>query len=361
MVAALNHGNPGRSGHGSAVSAEELTSRVRRQVASEFGVPDSGAVIFTAGATMSLNLAIKGILRRGDHAITTSFEHNSVLRPLKAAERSCGCTLSIVKCADPALLPDLISRELRPSTRLVAVTHASNVTGALLPVSDIAKIAHTGDVVLLVDSAQVVGHLRFHLADLGADLVAFGAHKGLRGPPGVGVLIVANTRSVDLEPLVNGGTGLHSDELLPPHKFPSAYEAGTPNLPAIAGLEAAITFLNSSLSHEEKRTAQLLKQDAVSKLSGIKDVTLLAPDSSSPVPVFSLTIRDWKSARIAEALDHRYQLQVRGGLHCAPLMHESLGTQFCGAVRVSFGPGNTYEAVNRLLSSISELAMRGVD
>jgi len=361
MVEALSQGNPGRSGHGSALSAQDLTQRVRKQVISKFGVPDCGAVIFTAGATMSLNLAIKGILKRGDHAVTTSFDHNSVLRPLKEIESSHGCRLSIVKCANPSLLTDLIARELRPSTRLVAVTQASNVTGALLPVSDIAEMAHKVGAVLLVDCAQTVGHLRFDLANLGADLVAFGAHKGLRGPPGIGILIVANTGSLDMAPLINGGTGFHSDELLPPREFPFAYEAGTANLPAIAGLEAALVYLESSTSEEEKRMARTLKQNAMAKLTGIKGVNLLAADFSSPVPVFSFTIQGWKSTSIADALDRRYRLQVRGGLHCAPLMHESLGTGAVGAVRVSLGPGNTIETVDRLHASVSELTMRELD
>ena len=185
---------------------------------------------------MSLNMAIQGILRPGDHVVTTCLEHNSVLRPLRALEQQRGCRVSIVRRPRPDdEFIKLLEREIRPETRLIAITHASNVVGTVLPIEEITAAAHQHGVIVLLDAAQSVGHIQLCLRKMQVDLVAFGAHKGLMGPPGVGLLLV-NNADVGLVPLMMGGTGFHSGQLAPPMLFPHSYEVGTPNLPAIAGL-----------------------------------------------------------------------------------------------------------------------------
>jgi cysteine desulfurase / selenocysteine lyase len=355
MAAALSSGNPGRSSHRHSEQAEALVRRVREQTAAHFEIQDSGRVIFTSGATMSLNVALQGTLRPGDHVVTTCLEHTSVLRPLRALEQR-GCRVSIVRRLRPdGEFIELLEREIRPETRLIAVTHASNVLGTVLPIEEITAVAHQHGVFVLLDAAQSVGHIPLSLSRVKVDLVAFGAHKGLMGPPGVGLLLVNNT-DVGLVPLTMGGTGFYSDQLAPPLLFPLSFEVGTPNLPAIAGLGAALSYSASPQCVEMHRGIEALHRMCVSELTAIEGVHVHSEKDLKSVPIISFMLRGLPPAQTAEILDREFGIQVRQGLHCAPLLHEALGTLPHGTLRVGFGPGNTLETAKRLCAAVRILA-----
>lgn len=357
MATALNLGNPGRGGHRKSQTANDLLRCVREKAAAYFGLADADRLIFTSGATMSLNIAIRGMLRPGDHVVTTCFEHNSVLRPLRELEKQ-GCRVSIIKRAviDSAIA-DLIHRELRPTTRLVVLSLASNVLGGVLPVADVLAIAHRNGIPVLVDAAQGTGHVHLNLRELPIDIVATGVHKGLLGPPGVGLLIL-NNPTITVSPIILGGTGHHSDQLDPVYVLPHSLEVGTLNLPAIAGLGAALDYAKTDECERLQRNSVALRNECWANLRLIDRVRLYADASERSVPLFSFTIDGMFPAQVADILDESHNLQLRHGLHCAPLVHDALGTMPHGTLRVGFGPGNTRETVTRLVSAISELTSK---
>ena len=235
--------SPGRSSHRFARYADERMERARGTVAAFFDVPITG-VVFCPGATHALNLAIKGVLKAGDHVIATCFEHNSVLRPLKRLDAE-GCRVTFITPMPGESFADTLEREIRPETRLVVLSHASNVTGELLPVVEMAGRARSRGALVLVDAAQSAGHVPVNLPSLSADMVVISGHKGLLGPPDIGCLLLSDPH-LPITPLIDGGTGIESESLTPRQFVPYSLEAGTQNLPAVAGLEAAICFASTA-------------------------------------------------------------------------------------------------------------------
>ncbi len=234
--------SPSRSSHHLGREASTLVEKVRRRVADVFHVARPENVIFTSGATEALNLALKGLLAPGDHVVATCFDHNSVLRPLMRLKAE-GCKVTIIHQCDPdERLVDAVVREFRHETRMVVVNHASNVCGTLLPCEEIGHAAQQRQIAVLLDAAQTAGHIPIDLSSLPVDLMAFSGHKGLLGPPGIGCLIL-KTPELPLTPLLEGGTGQESESLVPQKVLPTSFEAGTMNLPAIAGLGAALDFV----------------------------------------------------------------------------------------------------------------------
>jgi cysteine desulfurase family protein len=349
-------GNPGRSGHALALAAQGVVTETRRLVASFFGVEDPSRVAFAHNASDALNLALWGLCRPGDRVVTTSLEHNAVARPLWALAERVGVTVERVPCApDGSLDLDDLVRALRAApTRLVAMIHASNVCGAILPAREAARLAHEHGALFLLDAAQTAGVLPIDVRELGVDLLAFPGHKGLLGPTGTGGLYAAP--GVRLTPMRQGGTGTRSEEERHPEDLPEALEAGTVNTVGIAGLCAALRFvaergLANVRAHEEALTGSLL-----AGLREIPGVRIHGPcDPRRQVAAVSITVEGWEPGDLGAALDSSFGIAVRPGLHCAPLAHRTLGTYPAGTVRLSPGPFTTGEEVERALSALREL------
>ena len=345
--------NPGRSGHRAAIEAGRIVLDARQQLQSILGAEDATGVIFTLNCTDALNLAIKGSLNYGDHVITTLLEHNSVLRPLNELARRGRISLTMLPPRDDGFIsPEDVLRAIRADTRLIVVTHASNVTGAIQPVAAIGQIARQHGVRYLIDGAQALGAMPVNVQALNCDLYAFPGHKSLLGPQGTGGLYIRP--GIELYTLREGGTGSSSDSMFQPEELPERYESGTVNLPGIAGLGAGCAHvagqLAQILSHERELTAALY--EGLSKMDG---VTLYSPaEEAARAGIVSFNLGDLSSSQTADALA-RADVAVRGGLHCAPGAHRFLGTLRRGAVRASVGHANTFEEVDPFLRTLREV------
>jgi cysteine desulfurase / selenocysteine lyase len=349
----------GRGAYAHAIEAQRTVDDARRALAALINASDPNRIVFGANGTDVLNLAIHGVLRQGDHAVTTVCEHNSVLRPLADAHRRLGVEVTHVRCDAAGYVdPADVRAALRPNTRLVAVTHASNVTGAVQPVADIARIAREAGALSLVDAAQSAGHLPLDVATIDADLVAASGHKGLLGPLGTALLYIRPGAERRLAPTRQGGTGLHSTSDAQPDELPHRHEAGNLNVPALAGLAAAAKFLADETvakiaTHEADLVARFL-----AGLRELPAVRLYGPAADQPrAPVVSFAVEDFDPQDFAAALDSSFGVQCRAGLHCAPRMHEALSTLATGGlVRLSVGWSTTHEDVARTLQAIAALA-----
>ena len=334
----------GRAGHRRSLEAGRLLFMARESVAALLSIPDSSRVIFTHSATESLNVAVRGTVLPGDHIITTSMEHNSLLRPLYAVRQQ-GVELTVVDAGrDGRVDPDDIRRSLRPNTRMIAVGHVSNVSGTIQPLEQIAGVAREAGALFLVDAAQSAGCVPLDVIAAGIDLLAAPGHKGLLGPQGTGFLYVAP--EVQLKPLIAGGTGSNSTLEEQPEAIPEGFEAGTHNLPGIAGLKAGIDFVLKEGLAAIGEKERVLVDFAAECLSTIPLLTLFGPtDPSLHAGVLSFTVKGIDSSSLAFALDRNFDIAVRAGLHCAPLAHRTLGTFPAGTVRVSPGFFNTRDEI----------------
>lgn len=346
-------GNPGRSGHRAAVEAHRTLREARRKVAGLLGGVDPDRVVFTLNGTDALNLAIKGAVRPGDHVVYTAADHNSVHRPVHALMLRGVITSTCVDVdGDGVVDPDEVRRAITGRTRLVALPHASNVTGVIQPARDVIRAVHEHDALVLLDAAQTAGVLDLKVGEISADLVAFPGHKALRGPTGTGILYVGPR--ADLQPLREGGTGGESDSPLQPEALPTRMEAGTPNTVGIAGLSAALDVVRpeTALAHERALLRRL-----VSRLDEARGMRVLGPaDVERRVGVLSLTIEGVDPQDAAAILDESFDIAVRAGLHCAPNLHRALGTYPSGTLRVSFGVSNTEAEVDALAEALKQIA-----
>jgi cysteine desulfurase / selenocysteine lyase len=358
MTEFLEHaaGNPGRSGHAIAVAAQRTVSDTRRLLASLLGAPDPARVVFAQNATDAINTALWGLLRPGDRVITTELEHNAVARPLTAlADR--GVQVTRVPCGrDGSLDLSDLERALRAGpARLVAMIHASNVAGTILPAAEAATLAHEHGALFLLDAAQTAGVLPIDVSAMGIDLLAFPGHKGLLGPTGTGGLYVAP--AVKLAPLRQGGTGVRSEEERQPEGLPEGLEAGTLNTVGIAGLGAAIRFLGAGRMEGARARETALTERLLSGLRMLPSVRVHGPgDARRQVGTVSLSLDGWEPGDVAAVLDSSFGIAVRAGLHCAPAAHRTLGTYPAGTIRISVGWSSTEEHVDRALAALRALA-----
>lgn len=349
----------GRGAYREADEVERRVAETRLRLVRMLGADDPHRIIFTANGTESLNLAIHGILRPGDHVVTSVVDHNSVLRPLRFLEEHRGIQIDRVACDRAGIVdPDDVRRAMRPETRLVALVHASNVTGALQPVEAVGQIARDFGAVYLVDAAQSLGHLPIDVRDVQPHLLAAPAHKGLLGPAGLGVLYIAPGVERELLPLRQGGTGTQSDEDRQPETLPDKYEPGNLNVPAVLGLRESLAFLGEFGLPEVRRHARDLTWRLIEGFSAIDGVTVYGPgDADRQLGVVSISVSGMDPREVAAILDASYRVQVRAGIHCAPLMHRSLGTtQLGGTVRFSVSVATTMDEADTAVEAVAEIA-----
>lgn len=346
--------NPGRSGHQLALRASREIFDARETLAKFFNIGDPKQVIFTSNCTEALNLAIKGVLKKGDHVITSSMEHNSVLRPIKALEEE-GVENTIITCTKEGALPlEKLDQSIKENTKLIVLTHSSNLTGTLMPITEVGKIARERGILFLVDAAQTAGLYPIDVEKMYIDLLAAPGHKALLGPQGTGFLYIRE--NIYLKTLKEGGTGSKSQDLIQPDILPDRYESGTPNTPGIVGLKEGIKIITEKgrehiLQQEESLTKYFLEE--MTKLDFIE---VYGPkDCKKQSPVVALNFRGMDSSEISYILDSMFNIGVRPGLHCAPLAHETIGTLEQGVVRFSFGYSTTLEEVQQAVEAIKSI------
>ena len=350
-------GNPGRSGHRLSIEAGRIVYDTRELIASLFNVSDPLRVIFTLNATHALNIVIRGLVRPGDRVVTTSMEHNAVMRPLRALERQ-GVQLDVVPCASDGT-PDLGAMQavLKTSARLVVTTHASNVTGTMMPVAEIAEAAHRAGALFLVDAAQTAGALPIDMQSMNIDILAFTGHKGLQGPPGTGGLVLNDSvHAVAIEPLMRGGTGSKSESEDQPEFLPDKFESGTPNGVGIAGLGAGVRSVldvgvSSIRAHENELTHML-----IGGLCAIPGITFYGPrETANRVSTISFTVANKRVSEIGLRLDEEHGVLCRVGLHCAPAAHRTIGTFPEGTIRFAPGMWTTANDIRTAIQAVEQV------
>ena len=349
-------GNPGRSGHAMSMKTGQRIYEARKSVAKLFHIEDPGRLIFTKNTTESLNLALWGFLEEGDHVVTTSMEHNSVLRPLKALEKK-GVNHTVVRGDEEGYVAAAaIESAITEKTRLIAMTGASNVTGTILPIEQVGRIARKKGVAFLVDAAQCAGSMMLDVEKLHISMLAFPGHKGLLGPLGTGGLYVAP--GVELTPLLQGGTGTESRSRLQPADFPEGFEAGTVNAPGIIGLgycaEALTRVGIDAIAFYER---QLITQFDEG-VRNMKCLDLYGPMPEDKTGISLFNVRGVGCEEVAGRLNREFGIAVRGGYHCAGLAHKTIGTWESGAVRLSVGPFNTRKDIAKAVDAVWKISRK---
>lgn len=350
--------NPGRGGHKASLMASRIVFEARELIATFFNAERSSRIVFTSNATSALNIAIKGILNEGDEVITTPLEHNSVLRPLFSLKKTKGIEIKFIDCSqDGSFDPYDIEKLITKKTKLVALNHSSNVIGTIAPVKEVFSICKKHKVYTLLDCAQTAGVIPIDVMDMNIDILATAGHKSLMGPQGTGILYVKE--GINLKPLIEGGTGTQSSSVEQPVDMPESLESGTLNTPGIAGLKAGVEFImkqgiKTIRDHEIKLNKMLIE-----RLSDNKKIILYGPKNpekiSSPV---SFNIKNLDCSEVGFILDEIYDIYVRVGLHCAPLVHKLIGTYPQGTVRISVGYYNTEDDIDAVVKAINEISAK---
>jgi len=351
--------NPGRSGHRLSIEAARIIYSAREKLAQLFNITDPLRIVMTQNATEGLNIAIFGLLKSGDHVITSSMEHNSVMRPLRTMERR-GVELTVISCDREGLIdPAHVNGAVKKNTRAIFMTHASNVTGGVMPIADIGRIARERGLVFCVDAAQTAGCYPIDVEAMNIDLLAFTGHKSLFGPSGTGGIYIREGLENKIEPLCVGGTGRRSEVEEQPAFMPDRYEAGTPNTVGIAGLQTGVDFVLSEGVDQIKRREEELLKTFMEGIKGMPDVILYGQtDTHKRTPVVSFNIAGMDPAAVALELDDRFNIMARSGIHCAPSAHKTIGTYPQGTVRFSFSYFNTQEQIAKAIDAIRKISRR---
>ncbi|WP_069999995.1 aminotransferase class V-fold PLP-dependent enzyme [Cellulosilyticum sp. I15G10I2] len=358
---AMRHysGNPGRSGHKLSLAAREAIEETRRLILKLISAKKTEEIIFTKNATESLNLAIKGVLRPGDHVITSTLEHNSVTRPLEEL-KSHGIQLTKIPCSVSCGADiEAIKSAIRPNTKLMVFTHISNVTGTINPIKQIGELCRERNILFLVDAAQSIGVYSINVQEMCIDLLAFPGHKGLLGPQGTGGLYMRS--GIDVLPLIEGGTGIHSELLLQPKESPYCYESGTLNTAGIYGLGKGIQYILDKGVERIHSEETFLANRLLEGLSQINEVTLYGPGPyAQRSSVVSITIDGIDTMDCAFMLDNVFDIAVRAGLHCAPDTHTLIGTvNTGGTLRISPNHFNTTQDIDACIQAIKAIVKEG--
>lgn len=348
-------GNAGRGAHAPTLNASRLIYDTREKLAALFGTPDPSRIAFTCNATEALNIAIHGAIHPGEHVITTACEHNSVLRPLYLKEKE-GTELTIIPADKKGRIRyDLLESSVKSNTSAIALTHASNLSGNVTDLAFVSNFAKKHGLLLIVDASQTAGSLPINVVKMGIDILCFTGHKGLFGPQGTGGLYVRE--GLTLSPLKSGGSGIHSFDRQHPTDMPTALEAGTLNGHGIAGLNAGLDYILSTGVKNIHAKEISLSRRFVNGISDISDLKLYGDiDAPLRTPIISLNIGNMSSASVSDILWEDYEICVRAGAHCAPLMHKTFGTEKQGAVRFSFSCFNTEAEIDTAIQAMHEIA-----
>ena len=348
-------GNAGRGAHAPTLNASRLIYDTREKLAALFGTPDPSRIAFTCNATEALNIAIHGAIHPGEHVITTACEHNSVLRPLYLKEKE-GTELTIIPADKKGRIRyDLLESSVKSNTSAIVLTHASNLSGNVTDLAFVSNFAKKHGLLLIVDASQTAGSLPINVVKMGIDILCFTGHKGLFGPQGTGGLYVRE--GLTLSPLKSGGSGIHSFDRQHPTDMPTALEAGTLNGHGIAGLNAGLDYILSTGVKNIHAKEISLARRFVNGISDISDLKLYGDiDAPLRTPIISLNIGNMSSASVSDILWEDYEICVRAGAHCAPLMHKTFGTEKQGAVRFSFSCFNTETEIDTAIRAMHEIA-----
>ena len=348
-------GNAGRGAHAPTLNASRLIYDTREKLAALFGTPDPSRIAFTCNATEALNIAIHGAIHPGEHVITTACEHNSVLRPLYLKEKE-GTELTIIPADKKGRIRyDLLESSVKSNTSAIVLTHASNLSGNITDLAFVSNFAKKHGLLLIVDASQTAGSLPINVVKMGIDILCFTGHKGLFGPQGTGGLYVRE--GLTLSPLKSGGSGVHSFDRQHPTDMPTALEAGTLNGHGIAGLNAGLDYILSTGVKNIHAKEISLARRFVNGISDISDLKLYGDiDAPLRTPIISLNIGNMSSASVSDILWEDYEICVRAGAHCAPLMHKTFGTEKQGAVRFSFSCFNTETEIDTAIRAMHEIS-----
>ena len=352
----INNGtSSGRGSYKKAMQSDYIVYECRKLIGNLFNFDDPKKVVFTSNVTNSLNIAIRGILKENDHVITSSLEHNAVWRCLKTLEKDINIKIDTVECSKDGITnPEDIKKYIRKDTALIVFTQASNVLGTIQPIKEIGKIARENKIVFLVDAAQSAGAMKIDIKEDNIDILAFTGHKSLLGPMGTGGLII-NT-DIDIKPLKAGGTGGDSAYDYQPDYYPNHLETGTSNVSGIAGLRAAIKFLNrEGIDNIHNKEKELTKY-ALQRLETVKDIEIYGPkDCEKILSVISFNIKNKRPEDISTILDQKYDIMLRAGLHCAPTAHSVINTKDRGSLRIGIGYFNTKDDIDKLVEALNNL------
>ena len=341
--------NPGRSGHRLSLTGAEILSDTRTLLADTFGC-ESDRVVFTKNCTEALNYAIFGTLVEGGHVITTAYEHNSVLRPLHALKSQGLISLDVVYPSEKERLTDLIEQKINEKTYMIITTACSNVTGEILPISEIGEICKKRNLLYVVDGAQAGGHIKLNLKHQNISALCLAGHKGLYGIMGSGALLFSN--EVEITPILLGGTGTESFNLIYPETYPEKLEVGTVNLPAIASLKEGVNYVNKNFDNFSYYLLSVTTK-LIDMLNDINQIKCYS--APNPSGIVSFSVKGYESSEIADILNKNYDIAVRSGYHCAPLMHKLLKTEKDGLVRVSIAPFNSEQEITYLVSCLKKI------
>ncbi|MBM7624941.1 aminotransferase class V-fold PLP-dependent enzyme [Sporohalobacter salinus] len=349
--------SPGRGGYECSLQASRIVLNTRLTFADFFNVDTPEQIVFTHNITHGLNYALKGLLSKGDHVITTSIEHNAVVRPLKSLEEAGIIEVDYISCDKAGILdPEDIEEAVRDNTKLLVATHASNIVGTLTPAKQLGEIADRNDLYFILDTAQTAGIYDLDFSDLKLDVLAFTGHKGLMGPTGTGGLAISKEVAQEMTPLIEGGTGSISDKEYQPDFLPDKFESGTMNTVGLSGLKAGVEFIKEEglgkiKEHEFELTNRLLQG-----LDVINGINIYGPGNVKlQTSTVSIGVDDFDLGELSFVLDDEYGIMTRSGLHCAPLAHRTIGSFPEGTLRFSIGYFNTVEEIDYTLESLEEI------
>lgn len=356
MVAAMSQaGNAARGVNSASLCAARIVTEARQELAEFFDFSEPNRVCFMSNATEALNTAIKGFFRPGDHVITTAMEHNSVLRPLFCLQDEGNIRLSVVEADEKGRISyEKLEQEIQEDTKAIVIQHASNVTGNVIDLERVGAICRRKNIALIVDAAQTAGCVPISMREMNIAVLCFTGHKGLMGPQGTGGLLVRE--DIDLHPLKEGGSGIHSYDRRQPKDYPEHLEAGTLNTHGIAGLLAAIRFLGENGIEQIGSHEASLAQAFYEQIRDLSNVNVYGDFKGARTGVVSINIAGYESGEVADELMDRFEIATRSGAHCAPLAHRALGTVDTGAVRFSFSYFNTMEDVDTAARAVRILA-----
>lgn len=350
-----DYGNPGRDSSDYSVNSSDEVNLARERIKQLFNVPSTSLVTFTHNATESLNTVLKGILKSGDHAISTNYEHNSVIRPLEQLKKNDQVEVSYLPF-DPKtgqLAVDQLEKTVQSNTKLFICTHASNVTGYILPIKQISEFCQKHHIIFVVDASQTAGFEDIDIQKMGIDVLCFTGHKSLYGPQGTGGICLK--QSLEIEPLKSGGTGIESFNPSMPDQFPTHLEAGTLNVPGIAGLSEGVKYVLDKGVKNIRQQVNSLTKKIYAGLEQYPQIKIYTPKDFETTGIVSFNLQDVNSADVGQWLWDNYQIATRSGAHCAPKVHQTFGTVEQGIVRLSLSSFNTEAEVDTLLKAIAKM------